>query len=893
MKRVLLASLAGGLVLAAALASQAGDEAPAAVAVAAAAAPQKYLLMVGVSEYADKDIIPRKHAEDDARALYKVLTAPEYGAVPAANARLLLGKPGDEGKAATRAAFLDGLKWLAATAKAGDEVTIGFFGQGGPLGEAGNRHCYFLSDSTFKGRDKTAVAAEDVQEALKGLKAKHLFAMLDLSFTGIKPEAIGKAVAEPNLGRSPFKEFLGEDGSPEQQPLPGRIALLATRGLTTSLDLEKHGAFATVLLDALKGAADGLDNIVDGKADGLVTVDEVARYLSKNLLPLVRKHGRTEKQKEQDYDILYSKDVYFTVSHNPAENKKRVKSLELLAELVKDKKLTQKLGDEARPLLDRMPRLKRKRQLRQAYLDFISDPTKLADLKEKRTKILASMKLDPAEAAYFADKVLDVIGIMQQDYIKPQPPATMVGHAVRALYQAADEKLPARIEKDLGKADMARSDLIALLTDARKRLGQREDLENNKDLTVTLHGMLSKLDPHTNYFDPETKKKLDDDIGGNFRGIGVQIRKDLATDQLLVVTPIKGSPAYKAKLWAGDLITRVKRTVDSKGNPLVNEKDKDLPTKGMPLNKVVKIIMGQPDTDVVLTIKREGEPAERDVKITRGTIEVESVLGARRKADDDWDFVIDHKHQIGYIRLTSFARKSYRDLERVMKMLVEKEKIKGFVLDLRFNPGGLLDAAVNISDLFIDDGVIVSIRKRGLKDRETRFRGRHDGSLLNFPMVCLVNGYSASGSEIVSAALQDHERARIVGERSYGKGSVQNLLDFEIKNPKTKEMEKAEIKLTTATFWRPNEKNLNKSSTSGKDTDEWGVTPDTVIKLSLKERRDLAEHQHKLETIERPDRRGKEPKSDFKDKQLDFALEYLRGMIKLAAKVPPVSRTGG
>jgi carboxyl-terminal processing protease len=260
------------------------------------------------------------------------------------------------------------------------------------------------------------------------------------------------------------------------------------------------------------------------------------------------------------------------------------------------------------------------------------------------------------------------------------------------------------------------------------------------------------------------------------------------------------------------------------------------------------------------------------VEINRGRVEVESVLGIRRKANDDWDFMVDPGNKIGYIRLTGFARNSYRDLYRVMEDLTRRG-IKGFVLDLRFNPGGLLDSATRITDLYIDDGLIVSIRNRA--GREVRIPGRHEGSLLDFPMVCLVNGYSASGSEIVSAALQDHRRALIVGERSYGKGSVQNIQPFE----------GGDIKLTTASFWRPSGKNLNKSSTSGKDEEEWGVMPDRVLKLTPKEREELAEHQRDAEIIQRPDRPAK-PKAEFKDRQLEVALEYLRGQIKMASRAP-------
>ncbi len=203
-----------------------------------------------------------------------------------------------------------------------------------------------------------------------------------------------------------------------------------------------------------------------------------------------------------------------------------------------------------------------------------------------------------------------------------------------------------------------------------------------------------------------------------------------------------------------------------------------------------------------------------DFEIVRGKVQVESVLGVKRNRNDSWDFVLDPENRICYVRLTNFARNTADDLTRVMEYLKNTGGIKGLILDLRFNPGGLLTSAVTISDLFIDDGLIVTIRPR--VGREQSYTGEHEGSLLDFPMVCLVNGHSASGSEIVSACLQDHKRALIVGERSYGKGSVQNIQPFE----------DGELKLTTASFWRPNGKNLNRSSTSGKEDAEWGVTPD-------------------------------------------------------------------
>src|SRR5262245_46622955 len=233
--------------------------------------------------------------------------------------------------------------------------------------------------------------------------------------------------------------------------------------------------------------------------------------------------------------------------------------------------------------------------------------------------------------------------------------------------------------------------------------------------------MLHRLDPHTTYIDPETRKKFDQEIAGNFTGIGIQIRKDAATDQLLVVTPIKGSPAYKAGLQAGDLITKVVREVDSEGNALTPPQT--IETKGLALDRAVKLILGQPDTKVKLFVKREGRDKPFDVEITRGRIEVESVLGAHRKADDDWDFVIDHRYKIGYVRLSSFARNTYRDLENVMAEMT-RQGVKGVVLDLRFNPGGLLDMDITVTDLFIDDGLIFSVRPGGGTYGAADLRGR-------------------------------------------------------------------------------------------------------------------------------------------------------------------------
>ena len=844
----------------------------------ASAKPRTLVVLVGISNYADNQIKPRPHAEADVLALHQLLSNKAHLDANPADIKLLLGKPTGKAEAATRDNFLKAIRWAVEQAQPQDTLLLGFIGQGGPLGTSGDLRCYFLADSTFKQREKTAVAAEEIEEAFKKFKGR-LAVFLDIDFTGFTEEGASTAVAEPTLGKAPYREFLGDDGTEDHAPIAGRVAFLATNGLNTSLDLDKHGLFATVLLEALAGKAD-----TDGyEADGLVTVDELAKYLNKRLPELARQHGKTEKQREQEHFILSGPRTHFVLTRNPPAWAESVKRLEKFEQLVQANTIQSPFVEEGRALLERMPTLKKKQELRKAYQQLVDGKSDLATFTNVRENILESMKLREADAAQFARKVLEAIEIIKEDYVREVNEGQMVGWAIRELYNYLEEPIPPQTEARLKNVDTisAIQPLRKLLIEARKDLGKREDLDNLKDLTIALQRMLNKLDPHTTYIDPEARKQFEKEIAGNFTGIGIQIRKDVASDRLLIITPIKGSPAQKAGLQAGDIITTIIREVDSDGNPLSPTEVTD--TKGLALNKAVKMILGQPNTKVKLRVQREGQDKPLEFEIQRGNIEIESVLGYRRKRDGkgEWDFMIDPKNKIGYVRLSSFARNTFRDMDSAIKEL-RKQGLKGLVLDLRFNPGGLLDIAIKVTDLFIDDGLVVSVRPRGGSLRETRFNGRHEGSLLDFPIVCLINGYSASGSEIVSAALQDHARALIIGERSYGKGSVQNIRDFEVMDPRTGEIEKAEIKLTTASFWRPNGKNLNKASTSGKEEEEWGVIPDKVIKLTARERRDLAEYQRNVEIIEPI---GKPSKlKEIKDRQLEAALEYLRGQIKLAGR---------
>jgi carboxyl-terminal processing protease len=278
----------------------------------------------------------------------------------------------------------------------------------------------------------------------------------------------------------------------------------------------------------------------------------------------------------------------------------------------------------------------------------------------------------------------------------------------------------------------------------------------------------------------------------------------------------------------------------------------------------------------------------------RAIIEVQSVLGDQRKADSpkEWDFFIDKTNKIAYIRVIGFSENTAADLRKTIVQLQE-EGVRGLIIDLRNNPGGLLRSAVEVSDLFLTEGRIVSTK--GRNKAEEVYDAKEEGTLLlpakDFPVAILINKYSASASEIVAAALQDHKRAVIIGERSYGKGSVQNIIELKEPGGAT-----GALKLTTASYWRPSGKNIHRFPDS-KETDEWGVKPDEGFKIDMKDEerlqyviyrrdRDIVHGKPGTQPPPKPKTEKDKDKKPFEDRVLKKALEYLRGKIKEIGKAP-------
>jgi C-terminal peptidase prc len=817
------------------------------------------IVAVGIDKYQDKQIKPRKHAEADAKALVDLFLSKEHLGADKDNVKLLLGAN------ATRKNILDALHWLEKSAKKDDLVLFAYFGEGAPLGE---RSCYFAVDSTYVNRAKDAVASSEIQPIVANIHTERFVALIDVGFMGFDP---GKEKAPEPSASNFYREYV-DTSDDAKDHTASRVVFMAGAATKPSLDLAKHGVFAQALLNGLDGKADS-----DGyEADGNITIGELAKYMPKAVAELAQQQGKTKEEKEQKSGVYQGQSSDFVFAYNPEARAKALDVLKKFETLAKDKSLDMKVAEEGHNLLVRMPKLEAQQKLRRAYQKLADGKLELAAFNTERTDILQSMKIAEKESGKFAITVMRAAELVRESYYKKVAKEPLVEAAVKGLFTSVEEKIPSDLQERLDKVkELKDVDLLRLLTDARQRLGTREDLAKGQDITHALNAMLAKLDKHTGYIPPEVVRRFRDDTAGSFKGIGVQIRKNDARDQLQVITPIYGSPAHKAGLKAGDIITTIVADVDPQTGEAY-DKPQIIPTKGMTTEDAVKKIAGKAGTKVKVIVEREGSAKPIEFTLIRSTIEVESVLGHKRNKDDKWTYVIDPENKICYIRLTQFSENTYGELEKVMKKLYS-EGIKGFILDLRFNPGGLLDSSIKIADLFIDDGLIVTVKHRD--GSETSYVGRSDGSYTTFPMVCLINSGSASASEIVSACLQDHGRAIIVGSRSFGKGSVQTIHGFD---------NKSIIKLTSSTFWRPTGRNLNRGNASQKEDDPapWGVMPDPGfhLKLSTREENDLYDHLRDAEII----RAGPSSlKTEFRDRQLDMALDYLRGQIRTAARNQP------
>ena len=364
-----------------------------------------------------------------------------------------------------------------------------------------------------------------------------------------------------------------------------------------------------------------------------------------------------------------------------------------------------------------------------------------------------------------------------------------------------------------------------------------EEVDTKKLIYGAINGMLASLDPHSSFMPPETYKEMKIDTKGAFGGLGIEIT--IKDGILTVISPIEDTPAFKAGIKAGDQILKID----------------DKFTKDLNINDAVKRMRGQKGTTVVLTIIRDGMDKPKDYSLVRDIIQIKSV---RSKMLDSG---------YGYVRVAQFQEKTDVDLNKALKSLQDENKgtLSGLVLDLRNDPGGLLDQAVRVADHFIEEGLIVYTEGRE-KDSKMQFSAKKGSKEPNYPIVVLINSGSASASEIVAGALQDHKRAIVMGTQSFGKGSVQTIIPLS---------DDSGLRLTTARYFTP----------KGRSIQAKGITPDIIVErlelpkeaekkdtMHLREK-DLENHFEGEDKNAPKDVKKNDKKEDKKDKSVSSRLE--------------------
>lgn len=355
-----------------------------------------------------------------------------------------------------------------------------------------------------------------------------------------------------------------------------------------------------------------------------------------------------------------------------------------------------------------------------------------------------------------------------------------------------------------------------------------------------IRGMLQSLDPHSSFLEADEYEQLLDDTSGSYGGIGITI--GMRDGELTVIAPLEDTPAFRAGLQSGDRILAID------GNSTVD----------ITLREAVNQLRGEPGDPVTLTVASEGEVAEKMVEIVRADIEVVSVKGTQLIADG-----------VGYVRIVQFDEPTSDKLADAVAELSE-EGMEALVLDLRGNPGGLLRQAVRVSAMFLPEGArLVSTKGRSELSREVIYRGE-GGVYTNLPLVVLVNGGSASASEIVAGAMQDHGRAVVIGQQTFGKGSVQSVIQ-------SGEDDETAIRLTTAYYYTPDERLIH----------EVGIMPDIEVPIGRDEWRDV---QIRRAHMESPDVYGAEEVAEYEqvvDRQLQRAVDLLRALMVYQSAAKP------
>ena len=377
--------------------------------------------------------------------------------------------------------------------------------------------------------------------------------------------------------------------------------------------------------------------------------------------------------------------------------------------------------------------------------------------------------------------------------------------------------------------------------------------------SAAVSAMAESHDQHSSYIPPATSDRYLRVLDQQLSGIGISVRKDAESGDLRVQSTIIGQPhpAYDAGMRSGDRIVRVS------GEPV----------QGKPLRDVTGLIQGEEGTEVAIVVSRgEGEhEQEIPLQVKRATIRVDSVLGAYRNKDTTWNFLLPENDKIAFFQITDFGDLTADELRNAISEMTQRAPPEAIIIDLRDNAGGYLSAAVDVSDLFLSAGNIVTTRGRGGTIRET-FDANAEDTWSEIPIALLINGDTASASEIFAACMQDHKRANILGERSFGKGSVQQMIPLPSGGL---------LKLTTASYHRPSGENIHRRPAMG-EGEQWGVKPDNGFEMPLDETQRTRRYETRAAQIASPaDAESSENRAAYDaDPLLQEAVNMLRRQIE-------------
>ncbi len=429
----------------------------------------------------------------------------------------------------------------------------------------------------------------------------------------------------------------------------------------------------------------------------------------------------------------------------------------------------------------------------------------------------------------------------------------------------------------LAEGDVELVDIISVLREITLANMRTLKVDERALLHEFGNGFTGRLDDYSAIIWPDEMRQFAQQTRGDFHGVGIQISLNDALE-LEVVAPISGTPAANAGIRAGDVIVRI------------DGED----TTGIALSQAVDRITGDKGTPVTLTVRREGSDALIDKTMRRDSIPLHATKGWKRDGADetDWDYMVDPEHGIGYVRVTRFNENTSSELRDAIRELKDGD-VKGLVLDLRSNPGGLLNEAVNVTNLFIESGLIVTQENRYGVEQDRQSASRWKARLADVPLVVLINGGSASASEIVAGALKDHGRAVVVGERSFGKGSVQNVIPIR--------GTEAAFKLTTQLYMLPNGESIHRDPMN--PAKGWGVEPNVVVEMLPEQISDWLELRQDADVVDiGPDGRlAADPVdpapliTDGIDVQLETAVLLLRNKIAVSSRIAELgaARTDG